>query len=161
MRMPSEEEQAIAESYVLDRILYRPDTDVKKALKYVGAYILISNAIASISFAFLSKLGIFSCFSEKIELFHNGHNRLFMFLYFLIIFFLSAIVVMKKAVIGAIKLYQHYAPEQIRRRCLFKPTCSEYAILAVQKYGVIKGLKKTYIRLFKKCRGTIYGIDYP
>lgn len=161
MRMPSEEEQAIAESYVLDRILYRPDTDVKKALKYVGAYVFISNAVASLSFVFLSKLGIFGCLPEKIVLFHNNHNQLFLFLYFLIVFFVSAIIVMKKAVIGAIKLYQHYAPEHIRRRCLFKPTCSEYAILAVQKYGVIKGLYKAYIRLFKKCRGTVYGIDYP
>jgi putative membrane protein insertion efficiency factor len=161
MRMPSEEEQAIAESYVLDRILYRPDTDVKKALKYVGAYILISNAIASLSFAVLSKLGIFSYLPEKLSLFHNNHSRLFLFLYFLMMFIITGIITLKKAVIGAIKLYQHYAPEQIRRRCLFKPTCSEYAILAVKKYGVIKGLYKAYIRLFKKCRGTIYGIDYP
>lgn len=161
MRMPSEEEQAIAESYVLDRILYRPDTDVKKALKYVGIYILISNAVASLSFAVLSKLGIFSYLPERLNLFHTNHSKLFIFLYFLMIFFITALIVMKKAVIGAIKFYQHYAPEQIRRRCLFKPTCSEYAILAVQKYGVVKRLYKAYIRLFKKCKGTVYGIDYP
>ncbi|MDO4363209.1 MAG: membrane protein insertion efficiency factor YidD [Clostridia bacterium] len=62
---------------------------------------------------------------------------------------------------GCIKLYQHYAPEEIRRRCLFKPTCSEYAILAIKKYGLIIGLVKTYNRLFKKCKGNIYRIDYP
>ncbi len=161
MRMPSEEEQAIAESYVLDRVLNRPDTDVKKALKYVGAYILISNAVASLSFAVLSKLGIFAYLPEGLKDFHSNHSRLFLFLYFLTIFIIIGIILLKKAVIGAIKMYQHYAPEQMRRRCLFKPTCSEYAILAVQKYGVIVGLYKAYIRLFKKCRGTIYGIDYP
>ena len=81
MRMPSEEEQAIAESYVLDRILYRPDTDVKKALKYVGIYILTSNAIASLSFAVLSKLGIFGYLPERLNLFHTNHSKLFIFLY--------------------------------------------------------------------------------
>ena len=35
------------------------------------------------------------------------------------------------------------------------------AILAIEKYGVIIGLIKAYIRLFKKCRGNIYRIDYP
>lgn len=134
---------------------------LKKALKYVGAYILTSNAIASLSFAVLSKLGIFGYLPERLNLFHTNHSELFIFLYFLMIFIITALFVMKKAVIGAIRLYQHYAPEQIRRRCLFKPTCSEYAILAVQKYGVIIGLYKAYIRLFKKCMGTIYGIDYP
>ena len=157
MRMPSEEEQAIAESYVLDRILYRPDTDVKKALKYVGIYILISNAVASLSFAVLSKLGIFSYLPERLNLFHTNHSKLFIFLYFLMIFFITALIVMKKAVIGAIKFYQHYTPEQIRRRCLFKPTCSEYAILAVQKYGVVKGLYKAYIRLFKNAKERFMG----
>lgn len=161
MRMPSEEEQAIAESYVLDRVMYRPDTDVKKALKYVVAYILISNVIASLSFVVLSKLGIFAYLPGGFKNFYCEHKQLSLFLYFGVIFIIIGIIVLKKAVIGAIKLYQHYAPEHIRRRCLFKPTCSEYAILAVQKYGVIKGLYKAYIRLFKKCRGTIYGIDYP
>ncbi|OGL42988.1 MAG: hypothetical protein A2161_04650 [Candidatus Schekmanbacteria bacterium RBG_13_48_7] len=67
----------------------------------------------------------------------------------------------KIVVIYSVRLYQHYAKEELRRRCLFKPTCSEYLILAVQKLGVIKGLYKGYIRLFKRCRGNIYKIDYP
>ncbi|MBQ6572403.1 MAG: membrane protein insertion efficiency factor YidD, partial [Alistipes sp.] len=32
-----------------------------------------------------------------------------------------------------------------------KPTCSEYAILVLQKYGVIRGTWKIYVRLFKTC----------
>ncbi|KAA5217934.1 membrane protein insertion efficiency factor YidD [Bacteroides finegoldii] len=63
--------------------------------------------------------------------------------------------------IGIVKLYQRYAPEETRRKCLYKPTCSEYAILALKKYGLVKGLYKIYIRLFKTCRGIEYGIDYP
>ena len=79
----------------------------------------------------------------------------------MLVFFVTGIFCVKAAIIGAIRLYQRYAPDDIRRRCLFKPTCSEYAILAIEKYGVIIGLIKSYIRLFKKCRGNIYRIDYP
>lgn len=67
----------------------------------------------------------------------------------------------KQILINTIRIYQHYAPEEIRRKCLCKPTCSEYAILALKKYNLIKGLYKIYIRLFKTCRGIEYNIDYP
>ena len=63
--------------------------------------------------------------------------------------------------IGAIKLYQHYADEDVRRRCVCKPTCSEYAIIVLKKYGVLIGIYKIYIRLFKTCYGTVYKIDEP
>jgi len=86
--------------------------------------------------------------------------------FFFVFIFLSinAIVIFLGAkffLIGMVKLYQRYATEDVRRRCLFKPTCSEYAIMSLQKYGMIIGLYKTYIRVFKKCRGNIYRIDYP
>ncbi|NWJ40693.1 MAG: membrane protein insertion efficiency factor YidD [Geothrix sp.] len=68
---------------------------------------------------------------------------------------------MRKALIGIIRLYQRYAPEDVRRRCLFMPTCSEYAILVLQKHGVIIGLLMIFDRLWYRCRGTIYRIDYP
>ncbi|NDV45465.1 membrane protein insertion efficiency factor YidD [Paludibacter sp. 221] len=70
-------------------------------------------------------------------------------------------IFLKRILILIIELYQHYAPEEMRRKCLLMPTCSEYALLALQKHGVIKGLYKTYIRLTKKCKGETYYIDYP
>ena len=67
---------------------------------------------------------------------------------------------LKKSCVLLIKVYQHYASEQTRRRCTLMPSCSEYALLALQKYNVIKALYKTFIRLNNKCNGT-YKIDYP
>lgn len=52
-------------------------------------------------------------------------------------------------------------PKKQEENAFYKPTCSEYAILALKKYGLVKGLYKIYIRLFKTCRGIEYGIDYP
>jgi putative component of membrane protein insertase Oxa1/YidC/SpoIIIJ protein YidD len=74
---------------------------------------------------------------------------------------IEMLICFKYAVIGIVKLYQHYAPDEIRRRCLFMPTCSEYTIMAVRKYGCIVGLYKSFFRLFYRCSGIIYMIDYP
>ena len=161
MEMPSQEEQLIAEEYVLERPLDRPDTDIKKAVKSVVVYLLSSLAMGFSMLYLFSWLGIFALFSDCICDFREQHSIWFSILFILLVYFIVGLFCLKKAVIGCIKLYQHYAPEQIRRRCLFKPTCSEYAILAIQKYGLIIGLIKSYIRLFKKCRGNIYRIDYP
>ena len=149
MEMPSQEEQIIAEEYVLERPLDRPDTDIKKAVKSVVVYLLSSLAMGFSMLYLFSWLGIFALFSDCICDFREQHSIWFSILFILLVYFIVGLFCLKKAVIGCIKLYQHYAPEQIRRRCLFKPTCSEYAILAIQKYGLIIGLIKSYIRLFK------------
>ena len=63
----------------------------------------------------------------------------------------------KTIVISIIKIYQKtisfdhgilkiFAPYG---RCRFKPTCSEYAIDAVTKYGVIKGGFKAIFRVLR------------
>ncbi|MCR5303411.1 MAG: membrane protein insertion efficiency factor YidD [Lachnospiraceae bacterium] len=46
---------------------------------------------------------------------------------------------MKKFFIGAVKLYQKYLSPLKTTRCPYTPTCSQYAIEALEKHGVIKG----------------------
>jgi putative membrane protein insertion efficiency factor len=70
------------------------------------------------------------------------------------------ILTSKKNIINLILLYQKYAPEKIRMSCLFEPTCSEYMILAIKKYGIIKGIYKGIKRLLR-CHSPNGGIDYP
>lgn len=62
--------------------------------------------------------------------------------------------------IQLILLYQRLAPQKIRDACRFDPSCSNYAILALKKYGFIQGWKMTYQRL-KRCKYPNGGIDYP
>lgn len=59
---------------------------------------------------------------------------------------------LKPLAIFAIKLYQYFAPMKIRERCVFTPTCSDYMIAAIQKYGLLKGVRKGIARL-KRCHG--------
>ena len=66
----------------------------------------------------------------------------------------------KRMVVCAVKIYQKYAPASVRDRCRFEPSCSEYMILAIEKYGLIKGVKKGLDRL-KRCNIDGGGFDWP
>ncbi|MCQ2554518.1 MAG: membrane protein insertion efficiency factor YidD [Clostridia bacterium] len=46
---------------------------------------------------------------------------------------------MKKLMILLIRFYQKYISPMTRAHCIFYPTCSQYFIQALEKYGVIKG----------------------
>lgn len=71
-----------------------------------------------------------------------------------------SVVNLKNAVICCIKIYQRYAPEHIRNKCRFEPSCSQYMILAIEKYGFIKGMLMGVNRL-KRCNINNGGYDYP
>ena len=47
---------------------------------------------------------------------------------------------MKRAFIGLIRFYQRaLSPLKFGPTCIYLPTCSEYMIQAVSKYGLLKG----------------------
>ena len=45
----------------------------------------------------------------------------------------------KRLVLGAIRFYQRCISPGLPPRCRFIPTCSQYALQAVEKYGVLRG----------------------
>ena len=55
---------------------------------------------------------------------------------------------MKNVLIKLIKLYQKI-PGKFHNNCRFTPTCSNYAIEALEKYGTIKGIFLTLKRLLR------------
>lgn len=55
---------------------------------------------------------------------------------------------MKNILIKLIKLYQKI-PGKFHNNCRFTPTCSNYAIEALEKYGTIKGIFLTLKRLLR------------
>ena len=46
---------------------------------------------------------------------------------------------MKKAIIRSIRMYQRYLSPLKSTRCPYIPTCSQYGLEAVEKYGAVKG----------------------
>lgn len=69
-------------------------------------------------------------------------------------------VVFKKALIWSIHLYQNKASDKTRLRCVFEPSCSEYMLGAIGKYGAIVGVFKGIKRLLR-CHPPNGGEDYP
>ncbi len=63
---------------------------------------------------------------------------------------------MKYLFIGIFKLYKRFISPLLPNACRFHPTCSEYAMQAFERYGVIRGGLLTGWRLLRCnpfCRG--------
>ncbi|MEG1887335.1 MAG: membrane protein insertion efficiency factor YidD [Oscillospiraceae bacterium] len=56
---------------------------------------------------------------------------------------------MKRLLIGLIKIYQRGISPLSPGCCRFSPTCSGYAIEALQKHGIIKGLGLSIWRVLR------------
>lgn len=67
---------------------------------------------------------------------------------------------LKWSAIGAVLVYKATAPMSVRSRCLFKPSCSTYMIMAIYKYGLFIGVIKGIHRI-SRCKPPNGGIDYP
>jgi uncharacterized protein len=46
---------------------------------------------------------------------------------------------MRKFAIGPIKMYRRFVSPMLPPSCRYWPSCSEYALQAIQKHGVLKG----------------------
>ena len=68
--------------------------------------------------------------------------------------------IISRMLLQAISIYQNNAPKRLRNSCRYKPTCSNYMALAIEKYGAIIGLTLGVRRLFR-CRIPNGGVDYP
>lgn len=130
-----------------ERELVRPNLHSKKVILKV-LLVLVFDAAISIIIGYILK---------KHE---YGHYTLIAVLSFASILIIVTISRLKSILIWFVKVYQRFAPERIRRKCVFTPSCSEYMILSLQKYGVIKGLIKGVKRL-KRCHLPNHGEDYP
>jgi uncharacterized protein len=66
-----------------------------------------------------------------------------------------------RCAIGLVRFYQRAISPLIGSNCRFQPTCSQYMIGAIQKYGVLRGMLKGFWRILRChpfCRG---GFDPP
>lgn len=110
--------------------------------------------ILSILFPFIIAIAFFSILVE------SDVSKLISLLLVGVALLVYVLVNLKRTIICGVKIYQRYAPDAIRRKCRFEPSCSEYMILAIEKYGLRKGLKKGVNRL-KRCNINDGGYDFP
>jgi len=68
---------------------------------------------------------------------------------------------MKKVLISLIKLYQKFISPAFTSSCRYYPSCSNYSIEAIEKYGVLKGSLKSIWRILRCNPFSKGGIDKP
>lgn len=57
---------------------------------------------------------------------------------------------LKKILIGLIKFYRKYLSGlKTRTHCIYVPTCSQYGLEAIEKYGALKGGFMTLWRILR------------
>lgn len=56
---------------------------------------------------------------------------------------------MKKFLSSLIIFYQKKISPHLGNRCKFYPTCSQYALEAIEKYGALKGTGKAIWRILR------------
>ena len=66
-----------------------------------------------------------------------------------------------KLFIIIIRIYQKILSPYFGGNCRFYPSCSEYVIQAVNKYGLLRGTAKGVWRLLRCNPFSKGGIDYP
>ena len=67
---------------------------------------------------------------------------------------------MKKAMRASIPSYQKYLSPLKTTKCPYIPTCSNYGIQAIEKYGALKGGLLTLWRILR-CNPLSHGGDDP
>ena len=66
---------------------------------------------------------------------------------------------LKGLLLGAIRFYQRHISPGLPPRCRFVPTCSQYALEAIEKYGPWKGgllALKRFLRCHPFYKGNMY-----
>lgn len=132
-------------SYGRTRItIDRPSIDYRKAIMRV---ILV---------AMLSVICV-PCIGWIIDrIFETSQRMLFSVL---LVLLFDIIIFGRWIAIWFVTVYQNKAKIETRMKCCCEPSCSEYAILAFEKYGLVYGGTKA-IKRMRRCRPP-GKIDYP
>lgn len=69
-------------------------------------------------------------------------------------------LLLKPILLWLVRAYQCLAPDKVRCRCRFEPSCSQYMIGAIEKYGAYRGLVRG-IRRWARCKPPNGGFDEP
>ena len=68
-------------------------------------------------------------------------------------------LLVKQVLVLGIKVYQSLSRVLLFRNCRFYPSCSQYAIEAIERFGVLRGVKKATCRILRCSPATDGGYD--
>jgi uncharacterized protein len=67
---------------------------------------------------------------------------------------------LRAVVLGPVRLYQRVISPALPARCKYHPTCSQYAVEAVRRYGVVRGLVLAAWRVLRCNPWSHGGVDF-
>ncbi len=67
----------------------------------------------------------------------------------------------ERIAIGCVRFYQRGISPLLGSSCRYQPTCSEYTVQAIQKYGVLRGIFRGGLRILRCHPFTRGGYDPP
>lgn len=73
---------------------------------------------------------------------------------------LYCLIRLSSILIFLVECYQLLAPEKVRMKCRFEPSCSDYMIAAIRKYGAFRGTVRGLKRM-RRCKYPNGGYDEP
>ena len=129
----------------MERILLRPVIHWKRVARSIIARVSVSLVI-SVLLWFLARQFIYKEASPLI--------------YLVGIILIQLMIHRVRITVFFVRIYQRYAPVEMRLACRYVPSCSEYMILSVEKYGFCRGVWKGLRRIIR-CKSPNGGIDYP
>jgi len=70
------------------------------------------------------------------------------------------VTLLRTLVIAPVRFYQHAISPGLPRRCKYHPSCSEYAVQAVRRYGILRGVVLAAWRLLRCNPWSHGGVDF-
>ena len=66
----------------------------------------------------------------------------------------------KAIVVAPVRLYQRAISPALPQRCKYHPSCSQYAVTAIRRFGILRGLVLTAWRLLRCNPWSHGGVDF-
>jgi len=130
-----------------EKSLFRPEVPIAKIFSYLTLFVLITTIESLLLLSFI-------CFFEGTQI-----EVLNCWITVSIISAMNLLIISKHVLTLCVMFYQKYGKSSVRLRCCCEPSCSQYAMLALRKYGMPIALIKIIFRL-RRCHPP-GGIDYP
>jgi putative membrane protein insertion efficiency factor len=67
---------------------------------------------------------------------------------------------LRGVVLGPVRLYRRWLSPALPARCKYHPTCSQYAVEAIRRYGVLRGVVLAAWRLLRCNPWSHGGVDF-
>ena len=68
---------------------------------------------------------------------------------------------LRSVAVAPIRLYQRAISPAIPNRCKYYPSCSEYAVQSIRRFGILRGIVLAAWRLLRCNPWSHGGVDFP